>query len=318
MEVFNKVSHQNQVLIGMTYPWLSVSGFGAHIKSTQKQLIIQKKNGVEYHPIDSVKNLLIIGGHSINSMTILHLVKNGTYITFFEPDGIPVGTIQPYGDNNQSEISEIQKAAPRQRFAVAFAQDSMKSRLFAVEHVQEQQNVHLFYEGEYEFLRKSLDELEFLIKLEEIRRLHRLTSDMYYEIMSRNIPPEWGFKRRTMRPHTDPVNAMLSFGYAILFGNCYAAIVGSRLNADLGLMHEGKAGLIYDFIEPLKAEMIDPIVFSIAREHLNLSDFEQTRDRCMLSDDIIDFMMKKFYKSIQNEKIYLQVQNFNDSLKNQL
>ncbi len=89
---------------------------------------------------------------------------------------------------------------------------------------RKQKNIRLFYEGELEFLQKSREELAFLIKLDEIRRLHRLVSDMYYEIISRSLPPDLGFRRRGTRPHTDPVNAMLSFGYAMLFGTCIAAV----------------------------------------------------------------------------------------------
>lgn len=64
------------------YPWLLVSGFGAHIKSTQKKLIIQKKNSIEEYPLDSIKNLLVIGGHTISSPTIISLVKHGPISRF--------------------------------------------------------------------------------------------------------------------------------------------------------------------------------------------------------------------------------------------
>ncbi len=285
------------------YPWLSVSGFGTHIKSTQKKLIVQKKNTVEEYPLDSVKNLLVIGGHTISSSTISNLVKNGTYITFFEPDGTPVGVIRPFGDRNASDIHRIQQAIPRHRYAIAVSQASIKSRLFAIGRIQELQNSHLFYEGEQQVLQSSLEELQYLIKLDEIRRLHRLTSDMYYEIMSRNIPPDFGYRRRTPRPQTDPVNAMLSFGYAMLFGNCCASLIGARLDPDIGLMHEGKGSLILDLTEPLKADMIDRVVFQIASDSLSSTDFEQIPGRCLLSDDLTKKMIGLFHSSIIPNKI---------------
>ena len=314
--VFSSQTVVPLVLIVTEYPWVSVSGFGAHIKSTQKHLIIQKKTGAEYYPLETVSNLLIVGGHTINSTTIAQLVRNGTFISFFDPDGTPIGTIKPYCDTNQEGSNNGQQAIPRQRYAIAIAQASIKSRIFAIERIQELQNTCLFYEGELEFLRKAQDEMEYLIKLDEIRRLHKLTSDMYYEIMSRNMPSDLGYRRRTIRPQTDPINAMLSLGYAMLFGNCYVAIVGARLNPDAGLMHEGKGSLVHDLIEPLKAGMVDPIVFHIARESLLASDFELTQDRCMVSDEVIKAMMKLFYTAITTEKINEQVYNFSTSLEN--
>jgi CRISP-associated protein Cas1 len=299
----------------MEYPWLSVSGFGTHIKSTPKHLIIQKKNSTDRYPLEKIKNFLVVGGHTINSMTIVQLVRNGTYITFFDPDGTPIGTIKPYTVGDREETYEYQQTTLRQRYAIAIAQASIKSRLFAIERIQESQNVHLFYEGEFEFLRKSLEEIEYLIKLDEIRRLHKLSSDMYYEIMSRSVPTDLGFRRRTIRPQTDPINAMLSIGYAMLYGNCNVAVIGARLNPDLGLMHEGSGSLVHDLIEPLKSEMVDPIVFHLARESLVLSDFEITQDRCMISDEIISTMMKLFYTTRITEKVNEQVYNFYTSLK---
>jgi CRISPR-associated endonuclease Cas1 len=298
------------------YPWLSVSGFGAHIKSTQKNLIIQKKNTTEEYPLDSIKNLLIVGGHTINSSTILNLIKNGAYISFFEPDGNPMGIIRPFGDRNDAEIHRIQQAIPRHRYAIALAQAAIKSRLFAISRVQEMQNTSLFYESEQEFLHKSQEELEYLIKLDEIRRLHRLTTDMYYEIMSRNTPPDFGFRRRTIRPQSDPINAMLSFGYAMLFGNCCVSVIGARLDPDSGLMHEGKGSLVQDLIEPLKTEMIDRVVFQVARESLTPTDFEQTPNRCMLSDELIKKMIELFHTTINNEKIDELVYNLYNAITN--
>jgi CRISPR-associated endonuclease Cas1 len=298
------------------YPWISVCGFGAHIKSTQKKLIIQKKNSIDEYNLDSIKNLLIVGGHTISSSTIVNLIKNGAYVSFFEPDGNPVGTIRPFVDKNDMEIHKIQQAIPRHRYAIALAQAAIKSRLIAIERVQEKQSISLFYEGEQQLLHKSQQELEFLIKLDEIRRLHRLTSDMYYEIMSRNTPPDFVFRRRTIRPQSDPINAMLSFGYAMLFGNCCVSVTGARLDPDTGLMHDGKGCLVQDLIEPLKAEMIDSVVFQVARESLTFSDFEQTPTRCMLSDELVKKMIGLFQTSINNEKIDELVNNLFNSITN--
>jgi CRISPR-associated protein Cas1 len=297
------------------YPWIAVSGFGAHIKSTPKTLIIQKNNTIEEYPITKVKNLLVIGGHTLHSTAVLNLIRHGAFISFFEADGTPAGTIRPPGDQDLTKSYELQKTIPRQRFAIALAQTSVQARLFFIEKEEELKNIRLFYEGELEFLCKSREELAYLIKLDEIRRLHRLLSDMYYEIMSRNLPPELGFRRRSTRPHMDPVNAMLSFGYAMLFGNCTAAAIGARLDPDGGFLHEGKNSLIHDLIDPLKPGMVDTVVFQIARETLRGEDYELTPGRCILSDDLIQVMTGRLHASINPDIINRQVIGLADSIR---
>ncbi|MDO9035227.1 MAG: CRISPR-associated endonuclease Cas1 [Methanoregula sp.] len=298
------------------YPWLSVSGFGSHIKSTQTKLIIQKKSGAEEYPLESVKNLLIVGGHTISSATITQLIKKGVVISFFESDGNPIGIISPFGYRNDPDVHHAQQTGSRHRYATAIAQGALKSRLFAINRLQENQNVSIFYEGESDFLYKSLDEMAYLIKLDEIRRLHRMTSDMYYEIMSRNTRPEFGFRRRTLRPQTDPINAMLSFGYAMLYGNCCVSLIGARLDPNIGLLHEGNGSLVNDIAESMKSEMIDSAVFSVAREFLTAADFELTLDRCMLSDELAKKLIKTFHDTINNNKIDDQVFSLLNAIRN--
>ena len=303
------------MLMVTEYPWISVSGFGAHIKSTPKTLIIQKKNTIEEYPIAEVKNLLVIGGHTLHSSAVLNLIRHGAVISFFEADGTPAGTIIPPGDQTLRELFDLQKTIPRQRVATALAQTSVQARLVFMEQEEELRNVRLFYEGELEFLKNSHKELAFLIKIDEIRRLHRLVSDMYYEIMSRSVPPELGFRRRSMRPHTDPVNAMLSFGYAMLFGNCTVASAGARLNPDGGFLHDGRSSLIHDLIDPLKPGMVDAVVFRIARETLREEDYELTPGRCMLSDDLIQVITGRLHASINTDIINRQVAGLAEAIR---
>jgi CRISPR-associated endonuclease Cas1 len=291
-------------------PWLAVYGFGAHIKSTQKKLIILNKGIVEEYPLDEIQNLLIVGGHTLNSTTIFHLLRNGSYISFFEPDGTPVGIVRPFGNCNDKEIHQLQAELPRHRYATMIAQASLRSRLIAIEHLQDQRESDLLYDGELQILHNALNEMEYLVKLDEIRRLSNLTSDMYYEILSRDIPACFNFKRRTVRPQCDPINAMLSFGYAMLYGNCCVSVLGARLDPDLGLLHEGPGALVQDFIGPFKAEMIDPVVCSTAHDSLKPGDFEQTSSRCMLSDTLVKNLICAFKKSIDNQKIDRQINNF--------
>ena len=197
-------------------PWLTVSGYGAHIKSTPTQLIIQRKGEMQNYPLRSVHHLVIAGGHTIHTSAIINLLKAGGAISFLDQDSNPVAFLNPPMRHPDEEIKAIQKLAPAHRYALAIATGAIRARILRLERLGEASGREILYKGELEFLHTSFKELEFLVKLDEVRRLFTLTGDMYYEILSRTLPPELGFRRRTRRPHQDPVNAMLSFGYAML------------------------------------------------------------------------------------------------------
>lgn len=52
-------------------PWVTVSGFGHHIRSTQTQLQIQKKGSVHTLPLEGISHLLILGGHHLHTSAVI-------------------------------------------------------------------------------------------------------------------------------------------------------------------------------------------------------------------------------------------------------
>jgi CRISPR-associated protein Cas1 len=297
-------------------PWLTVSGYGAHIKSTPTQLIIQRKGEIQNYPLRSVHHLVIAGGHTIHTSAIINLLKAGGAISFLDQDSNPVGFLHPPLRHPDEEVKAVQKMAPAHRYALAIAIGAIRARILRLEKLGEGTSWEILYQGELEFLHTSLREMEFLVKLDEVRRLFSLTTDMYYEILSRTLPPDLGFRRRTRRPHQDPVNAMLSFGYAMLFSQCMRAVLGANLDPDLGMLHEGTGSLVYDLIEPLKPGMVDDEVFEIARKGLMEGDYEYGDRRCHLSEGLIERLLARLYVSVKSEEIEDMVARFRDSLLN--
>jgi CRISPR-associated endonuclease Cas1 len=288
-------------------PWVAVTGFGAHLKATPVRLVIQQKGKVTEIPIRRIPHLLIIGGHTLHSSVVTTLIKNHIPVSFFEADGTPVSVVRPYGDTRDTRMRDFQAGAPKHRYAVGIARGALHSRLLRLQKLEEERGSPVLYEGELDFLHKAYDELEYLIKLDEIRRLHLLTSDMYYEILSRTLPQELGFRRRAVRPRIDPVNAMLSLGYAMLYGSAMAPVLASRLDPDIGLLHEGPGALVNDLIDPFRPAMVDAPVLRLASTGLHPDDYELSADRCILSDNLVLQLQAVVKGTIDQEKIREQV-----------
>ncbi|MEM2124447.1 MAG: CRISPR-associated endonuclease Cas1 [Methanolinea sp.] len=284
-------------------PWFLVSGFGAHIKATPRALVVQKKGRVDEIPIAGIRHLLVMGGHTLHTSVVQRLLSAGSCISFFSADGEPLGFLEPFGFRHDEAVREAQAQAFPHSYALALAKGSGHARILSLTRLQERLGRPLFYEGELEILEKSLAELEYLVRLEEVRRVHRLISDMYYEVLARTVPPGLGFRRRLPRPHRDPVNAMLSFAHGILFGNVCVAVVGAHLDPDVGFLSKGPGALVHDLCDPFRPAMVDDPVFSIAREGLSGDDYECGQDRCILSDDLIHEILGRLSRTIRQETI---------------
>lgn len=267
------------------------------------------------YPLHDIEHLLLVGGHTIQTATINRLLERGSWISFFDTHGTPLGTLRPFGGAGNEEISCLQTSIPSHRYVVEFAASSMRSRLVWLEELDAKHPSGIFYRGEQDVLHQALQEVEFLVRIEEVRRIHSLSTKMYYEILSRIIPGELEFRRRTQRPHFDPINAMLSFGYALLFGNACVAIIGAHLDPDYGLLHQGGGGFVYDIIDPLKRSMVDSVVFDIAKNSQVSGKYELSQTRCVLGDDLISLLLEKLYTTINQKLIDENVYAYLQSLK---
>ncbi len=76
----------------------------------------------------------------------------------------------------------------------------------------------------------------------------------------KNFPSAWDFKHRNRRPPRDPVNALLSFGYALLAKECTVALMAEGLDPYWGFYHQpryGRPALALDLMEPFRPVIVD-------------------------------------------------------------
>jgi CRISPR-associated endonuclease Cas1 len=73
------------------------------------------------------------------------------------------------------------------------------------------------------------------------------------------------FNARNRRPPKDPVNALLSYAYALLAKECSVALLGEGLDPWWGLYHQprhGRPSLALDLMEPFRPVIADSVVLT--------------------------------------------------------
>lgn len=96
------------------------------------------------------------------------------------------------------------------------------------------------------------------------------------------------FPGRRRRPPTDPVNALLSYLYAILVGECATAALAAGLDPTVGFLHaerSGRPALALDLVEPLRSLVADSLALGlINRGGLVAADFAAAEFGVRLTD----------------------------------
>lgn len=94
--------------------------------------------------------------------------------------------------------------------------------------------------------------------LDQLRGLEGAAAAMYFSAYFCAFAPALGVSGRNRRPPRDPVNAVLSLSYTMLYAQATAACWAAGLDPALGALHtlsHGRAALACDLMEPYRPQL---------------------------------------------------------------
>lgn len=136
---------------------------------------------------------------------------------------------------------------------------------------------------------------------EELLGIEGNAAREYFECFGSMLSVGTGFEvtGRNRRPPTDPVNALLSFGYSMLTKECLAAAIAVGFEPGLGFYHRLRAGrpsLALDLMEEFRPLIVDSTVLSVINTgELKSRDFERHGRAIVLTSE----GRKKFIMAIE-------------------
>jgi len=114
---------------------------------------------------------------------------------------------------------------------------------------------------------------------------------IYFEAFSDLLKIATGFELtgRNRRPPTDPVNALLSFGYAMLVREAIAAVYEVGLEPGIGIYHRivaGRPAMALDLMEEFRPLVVDSTVLTaINTRELRAPHFDRRGRAIVLTDE---------------------------------
>ncbi|TXT53662.1 MAG: putative CRISPR-associated endonuclease Cas1 1 [Candidatus Thorarchaeota archaeon] len=127
----------------------------------------------------------------------------------------------------------------------------------------------------------------------------------YFEGLELIIPEEFRFDGRTRRPPTDPVNAMLSYGYAILYSRVFTTTAACGLEPFAGYLHSdrsGKPSLILDVVEEFRQVSVDRTVMRLlSQRQVNPEGFILQEGKIMMNKDTKRLLLANLLESFDVE-----------------
>jgi CRISPR-associated protein Cas1 len=261
---------------------LYVDEQGAEIHRSGARLII-RKDGEEIRSVRlrDLERLTLIGPIDFTTPAMHAVLDAGIETAFLSVDGHYRGRLSPADSKNvllrQAQFRRADDAAFRLSMAQTILGAKLRNCRYVIMRYTRNHPDESLEQAERE-LEGACVRLAGAASVGQCMGIEGAASRTYFAALGRMVRREFAFTERTRRPPRDPVNALLSFGYALLTSELVGALEAHGLDPYAGFVHSiqyGRPALALDILEEFRPIVADRIALSLINNGvLNAGHFE--------------------------------------------
>lgn len=267
---------------------LHIDKYGASLRMKDGQFLIRTKDSRQQVPASKVRSIVLSKSTIISGGAVKLALDSEIDISFIERDGMPYARVwnSKFGSittirRKQLEFSESPEGDEWIREVIA---EKIRNQMAIVQKLAQED------EDEGPYLQKTYKKFsKYLLKLSETRTKDALelanqlrgweanASKLYFNCLSRSLPIEFRFDKRSKRPAKDPFNAMLNYCYGILYNKIEGMMIRAGLDPHIGVFHKDQYNrpvLVFDFIEMYRHWAEYPVIQSFRKGMIHMEMFD--------------------------------------------
>lgn len=250
-------------------------------------------------PAQTVEQVVLIGNPQVTGDALCYALELGMPVHYLTSFGMHLGSALPgYSRNGQLRLAQYQTYNNAEE-KLALVKEIVMGKI----HNQ----YGVLYRHKYKDnplkLRKKLVKQQTTI--DQVRGVEGLAAREYFAGLSTILGDCWKFQGRNRRPPTDPVNALLSFGYGLLRVQVTAAVHLAGLDPYIGYLHEvhhGQPAMVLDLMEEFRPLIADNIVLSVLNKGIiQEKDFTESLGAYRLSEVGRKTFLQAFEQKMNDE-----------------
>ncbi|MBD2743081.1 type I-D CRISPR-associated endonuclease Cas1d [Coleofasciculus sp. FACHB-1120] len=256
----------------------------AFIGKTDERLCVKAgKQTILDVPLIKVDGIVVLGRASVSPAVVMELLSRHIPLSFLTSSGRYLGRLEPEMTKNIFVRKAQWKAAGETEQAVHLVRGFVRGKLknYRINLLRrERECSQLDLQSNITRLEKAIAPIDKTLRIDSLRGLEGAGSAAYFGCFDHLLKgSEFKFKARNRRPPTDPVNAILSFGYSLLRHDIQSATNIVGFDPYLGYLHVeryGRPSLALDLMEEFRPLVVDAIVLSaLNKRSLTKDDFTE-------------------------------------------
>lgn len=220
-------------------------------------------------------------------------------MTFFSPRGVFLARIVGKEYGNVLLRKEQYRISDQEDRSIIYAKNMIIGKVFNCRWSIERTLRDHAYRVDAEKLKQvsntlyhTMPQIDGALKLDELRGMEGRAAEQYFSVLNDmilNQKEDFAFTTRNRRPPLDNINAILSFAYTVLSGECANALASVGLDPYVGFMHgdrPGRISLALDLMEELRPVLADRFILTLINtKAIQAVHFEKQKDQAVLLNE---------------------------------
>jgi len=285
----------------------------AVIRKQSQRLVVEKDNKVLLEmPAFKVDRILLFGKIQVTADAVEHLLDSHVDVAFFNCHGRLKGKLTDYAGKNvhlrMAQYACYHDSAIRLGIARSIVAGKIRASIALLQRFS-RNHPEAPFQQPLQRLAGTLTLLERKTTIGGLMGMEGVAAGIYFPCLAHMLScPEWRatFNSRTRRPPRDPVNAMLSLGYAMLTNELWALLDGIGYDPFVGFLHEidyGRPSLALDLAEEFRVPVVDRAVLEMVNHRIiTPADFEDDPDiGCRITQNALKKYFAHFDRRLRSE-----------------
>jgi len=277
---------------------LVINTYGSYLRKSGNCFLVKKDDKSFEVAANKINSVLISTAAYITTDAIKMAVDNNIDIVFLDSHGDPYGRVWHPKLGSTTLIRrrqlEIYDAADGLNLAKEWGLKKFDNQIALLTRLKKPRpDKSDDLDGYIQEIERSRDQMKRLRGTIEFRRqemlgLEGMASRAYFGAISSIMPERYRFTGRSRNPAKDEFNAMLNYGYGVLYSLVEKGCIIAGLDPYVGFLHTdsyNKKSLVFDIIEVFRIYIDEAVVHLFTRRMIKDEFFEPLEQGVGLSKE---------------------------------
>lgn len=280
------------------------------LKRKDNSVILEGRLFNEYLPIEQLDMIIVFSEVTLNKRVLALLNQYDVSVLFYNFYGDYIGRFSPKdhkeGKVLVKQVIAYQTQETRLNIAKELTLGSMRNMQALIKYYRKKGKS---LDRQFTALESCYTEAEAADRVEKLLLIEAKAKQFYYAMFDVVLESEpFHFEKRSKHPPENEVNAMLSYGYSILYGVVLSVLDRSSLHPQISFIHsqiKSPDALKYDIADVFKPMLVDRLVLRIIRKkQVDSTCFSFKEKRCYLNKKGAALFVSEFDSTLQKTILY--------------